>query len=223
MHFSDKCPKEYMTAAQKMLRVFATTSPSYLVLQSLDLCNKYLAEDFSAKLEKTVKNGMEIKEKISSFGYFVEKTEPLKIVVNIKRAGYSAEEFTKELEKYKIVPEMCDDDYTVFMASTENNERDFERLGETFGKISLKKSLQSEETAIKPSKHIQKMSIREAVFAPHKTLAVENSVGEICGAPTVSCPPAVPVVISGEVITEQDVKFMKKYGIDTVDVVDLQK
>lgn len=223
LHFSDKCPKEYMTAAQKMLRVFATTSPSYLVLQSLDLCNKYLAEDFSAKLEKTVKNVMEIKEKISSFGYFVEETEPLKIVVNIKRAGYSAEEFTKELEKYKIVPEMCDDDFAVFMASTENDARDFERLGEAFGKILVKKTSENNKDVIKPSKHIQKISIREAVFAPHKTLAAEDSVGGICGAPTVSCPPAVPVVISGEVITEQDVEFMKKYGIDTVDVVDLQQ
>jgi len=223
LHFSDKCPKGYITAAQKMLRVFATTSPSYLVLQSLDLCNKYLSEHFLAKLEKTVKNVMETKEKISSFGYFVEETEPLKIVVNIKEAGYSAEEFTKALKNHKIVPEMCDDDFVVLMASTENCERDFERLGEAFGEISLKKSLQSEETAIKPSKHIQKISIREAVFAPHKTLAAENSVGEICGAPTVSCPPAVPVVISGEVITEQDAEFMKKYGIDTVDVVDLQQ
>lgn len=219
LHFSKKCPKEYITEAQKMLRVFATTSPSYLVLQSLDLCNKYLSEEISAKLEKTVKNVMETKEKISSFGYFVEETEPLKIVVNIKEAGYSAEEFTKALKNHKIVPEMCDDDFVVFMASPENDERDFERLGEAFGKILPPKALKSEEVIVKPSKHEQKLSIRDAVFAQHKTLAVEDSVGKICGAPTVSCPPAVPVVISGEIITEQDVVLMKKYGISTVDVV----
>lgn len=219
MHLSKKCPKEYIKEAEKMLRVFATTSPSYLVLQSLDLCNKYLSEEFLVKLEKAVKIVMETKAKISSFGYFVEKTEPLKIVVNIKKAGYSAEEFIQELEKSKIIPEMCDDDFVVFMASPENKERDFERLGEAFGKILPPKALKSEEVIVKPSKHEQKLSIRDAVFAQHKTLAVEDSVGKICGAPTVSCPPAVPVVISGEIITGQDVVFMKKYGIDTVDVV----
>jgi arginine/lysine/ornithine decarboxylase len=52
-------------------------------------------------------------------------------------------------------------------------------------------------------------------------LAVEEAIGKICGAPTVSCPPAVPVVISGEVITEQDAELMRKYGIETIDVVSL--
>ena len=55
LHFSAKCPAEYIDAAQKMLRVFATTSPSYLVLQSLDWCNGYLADDYRENLARTVK------------------------------------------------------------------------------------------------------------------------------------------------------------------------
>ena len=221
LHFSDKCPTEYIEAAQKMLRVFATTSPSYLVLQSLDRCNRYLAEEFEGNLAKTVKCVLTVKEKIASFGYVVEETEPLKIVVNIKKAGYSAEEFTKELKKHKIAPELCDDDYAVFMASTENDERDFERLAEAFVNIPLKKPIKDDVQEMTLQHHERKLSIREAVFAPHKTLPVEEAIGEVCGAPTVSCPPAVPVVISGEIITEQDAELMKKYNIQTIDVVAL--
>ena len=69
--------------------------------------------------------------------------------------------------------------------------------------------------------HERKLSIREAVFAPHETLPVEEAIGKICGAPTVSCPPAVAVVISGEIITVQDAELMRKYGIETIDVVSL--
>ncbi|MBO5725631.1 MAG: hypothetical protein J6S00_01045 [Clostridia bacterium] len=41
----------------------------------------------------------------------------------------------------------------------------------------------------------------------------------MCGAATVACPPAVPVVISGESITENDIKIMQSYGITHIDVV----
>ena len=219
LHFSAKCPAEYIDAAQKMLRVFATTSPSYLVLQSLDWCNGYLADDYRENLARTVKRVLAVKEKIASFGYVVEETEPLKIVVNIKAAGYRGEKFMKELKKHKIVPEMCDDDFAVFMASTENTITDFKRLEEAFASIPLKKPFKETLPEVEIQCHEQKVSIREAVFALHETVAAEDSVGKICGAPTVSCPPAVPVVISGEIITEQDVEIMKKYGIATVDVV----
>ena len=219
LHFSAKCPVEYIDAAQKMLRVFATTSPSYLVLQSLDWCNGYLADDYRENLARTVKRVLAVKEKIASFGYVVEETEPLKIVVNIKAAGYLGEAFTKKLKKYKIIPEMCDNDFAVFMASTESTITDFKRLEEAFANIPLKKPIRETMQEIKMQRHEQKISIREAVFALHETVAAEDSVGKICGAPTVSCPPAVPVVISGEIITEQDVEIMKKYGISTVDVV----
>ncbi len=221
LHFSDKCPKKYIEAAQKMLRVFATTSPSYLVLQSLDWCNGYLAKDFKVNLAKTVKRVLSVKEKIASFGFVVEETEPLKIVVNIKAAGYRADKFTRELKKYKIVPEMCDDDFAVFMASTENTNRDFNRLEEAFASIPLKKPIKDDLQETNLQHHERKLSIREAVFAPHETLPVEEAIGKICGAPTVSCPPAVPVVISGEIITVQDAELMRKYGIETIDVVSL--
>lgn len=219
LHFSAKCPAEYIDAAQKTLRVFATTSPSYLVLQSLDWCNGYLADDYRENLARTVKRVLAVKEKIASFGYMVEETEPLKIVVNIKAAGYRGEKFMKELKKHKIVPEMCDNDFAVFMASTESTITDFKRLEEAFANIPLKKPFKETLPEVKIQRHEQKVSIREAVFALHETVAAEDSVGKICGAPTVSCPPAVPVVISGEIITEQDVEIMKKYGIATVDVV----
>ena len=127
----------------------------------------------------------------------------------------------RALKKYKIVPEMCDNDFAVFMASTENTSVDFKRLEEAFANIPLKKPIKDDVQETNLQHHERKLSIREAVFAPHKTLPVDEAIGEVCGAPTVSCPPAVPVVISGEVITEQDAELMKKYNIKSVDVVDL--
>ena len=63
------------------------------------------------------------------------------------------------------------------------------------------------------------MSIREAIFAAHEEILVSKALGRICGGPTVSCPPAIPVVISGEIIDEDALDMLKHYGIQKIEVV----
>ena len=63
------------------------------------------------------------------------------------------------------------------------------------------------------------MTIREACFSPQKEIAIEQSEGEICGIVTVSCPPAIPIALAGEKITQNHIKLFKKYGIKTIKVV----
>ena len=48
---------------------------------------------------------------------------------------------------------------------------------------------------------------------------IENAVGSICGAPTVSCPPAIPIAVSGEEITPEAIAMAKSYGIRSVSVL----
>ena len=52
-----------------------------------------------------------------------------------------------------------------------------------------------------------------------EALAVDAALGRILAAPTVSCPPAVPIAVSGEVIDEKTVELMKKYGVNEIKVV----
>ena len=63
------------------------------------------------------------------------------------------------------------------------------------------------------------MSVREALFAPRETVPAGESLGRICGAPTVSCPPAVPIAVSGERIGEAALALFRRHGVKTVDVL----
>ena len=65
-----------------------------------------------------------------------------------------------------------------------------------------------------------RMSIRDAMFAKRKLVAVSEAVGKICASPTVSCPPAVPIAVSGELITQEMIVLFEKYNIKYVEVVD---
>ena len=65
----------------------------------------------------------------------------------------------------------------------------------------------------------KKLSVRQAFFCSSESIPVENSVGRVAASPAVACPPAVPVVISGEIINESTVEIMKYYGTEYVRVV----
>lgn len=63
------------------------------------------------------------------------------------------------------------------------------------------------------------MSIRQALLAPWEEVPLSQALGRICGAPTVSCPPAVPVVVSGERISRDALAVLARYGIHFLAVV----
>ena len=72
-----------------------------------------------------------------------------------------------------------------------------------------------------PRPHIPQraMSIREAMLAPHREIPVAEAMGEILGALQVSCPPAVPIALCGEVIDPQVAEQFRYYGVETCRVV----
>ena len=211
LHISADYP-QYIERARDALSLFASTSPSYLTLCSLDLCNKRLSEDYPEKISALVSRVDEIKKKIRGMGFEIIDGEPLKIVIK------SGEGLAEHLRANGIEVEFSDRDYTVLMLTPENTEEDLEALIEALASFNG-----DAEKSAPPSvlPHGRFMSIREAMLSPSETVDVESAVGRILASPTVSCPPAVPIVVSGEEITEADVRIFKYYGIDKVSVIKL--
>ena len=202
---------EYTARARSAMSLFASTSPSYLTLASLDLCNKRLSEDYPERIVALAKKAAEIKNKISRMGFEVCESEPLKITVR------GASTLADHLREGGIEVEFSDSEYTVLMLTPENTDADSDRLLSALSTVEVGEI--KEEDYLIPKPHCSEMTIRDAVFAPNELISAEKSVGRICAAPTVSCPPAVPIVISGERITKEDVKLFKYYGIEKVSVV----
>ena len=63
------------------------------------------------------------------------------------------------------------------------------------------------------------MSIRDAAMAAKETISAKESLGRILSDVSVSCPPAVPIVVSGERIDEDAIRCFEYYGIETCTVV----
>ena len=63
------------------------------------------------------------------------------------------------------------------------------------------------------------MSIREAMFSVPECVSVSEAENRICRVPTVSCPPAIPIAVPGELITKELMEIFEYYGVTSVDVV----
>ena len=221
LHISKDYP-EYAERARGALSLFASTSPSYLILASLDLCNKRLAEDYPERLAVTAGLCDRLKKKLCGLGYALERGEPLKIVINAASSGLSGEIIATALRGEGVEPEFYDNEYLVLMASPENTEDDFAKAERAFRGLKPEKT-EKLATPHAPKAHTREMSIRSAVLARSETVSVCDALGRICAAPTVSCPPAVPIVISGEKITEEDIELFKYYGIEKLSVIALNQ
>ena len=206
--------KHFIPSAREKIALFSSTSPSYLIMKSMDMCNSYLETDFEKELSDTVGKAEEIKKFIRKKGFCVLESEPLKIVINAAKSGYSGTELAEMMRKEKMEAEFSDEDYLVLMVSPKNSKRDFKRLKKFFEKITVREEkIRSFKALPYP---LREMSIREAVFAKSEWTKTEDAEGRICASVTVSCPPAVPVVISGERITKEVKEALLYYGIDKV-------
>lgn len=216
LHISKDYP-EFCEGARQALSLFASTSPSYLTMRSIDICNKHLSDTFSARLEKAVKLTEMTKSKLFEAGIVIEESEHLKIVINGAKMGYTGDGLSEILRDHNIECEFSDREYLVLMASPKNSEKDHERLICALSELEKRHALSSFEAEMSHPKHA--LSLREAVLSESESIPADKALGRICATPSVSCPPAVPISVSGEIIGETEVKLFKRYGIEFVEVV----
>ena len=202
--------EKFIKGAKSALEMFGSTSPSYLILQSLDMCNAYLNDGYEAKLEKCIQKIDNLKEELRKNGWETLKSDPLKLTVLTKGT-----DFAENLRKSGIECEYEDPDYTVLMFTPETDDDTYKKVIDAAGKCSERLTPENLQMPL-PSK---KLSIREAIFADSEEISVEDSAGRIVADTSVGCPPAVPVLISGEIVTQNAVDVMKYYGIDTIRVI----
>lgn len=215
LHISHNAPDSLAKSAKNAMSVFGSTSPSYLILASLDICNAYLDANFREKLKKQTELTEQIKNRLRENGWNVASTEPMKITIHCS-GGSSGISLAKRLREQHMECEYADADNLVMMVSAETTREDLEKLACAMGKNTFPNS---EPVSLPPVKANAAMTVRDAVFSPEETVRTEQAVGRICAAPTVSCPPAIPIVVSGEIIDQNAAGLLSYYGINTVSVV----
>ena len=218
LHFAGGLSDSIYRNAKRAMALFASTSPSYLILQSLDMANMYMATSFKAELNSCIGKVRKLKNHIQNMGFELFGDEDIKITVSPKSYGYLGVELYEILKESKIMCEFADSDYLVMMFTPSICDSDYEKIKDAFSRIEKREPISSRAPEMKLPRRA--MTVREATMSDFCVLDAKDSCGRILASECVSCPPAVPILACGEIIDHDAIKLFEYYGIEQLKVIE---
>ena len=128
LHLSDSLNQVWKNDVKHFMEYFSSTSPSYLIMASLDATNEVLDTTFKKSLSECIQRVDVLKNALIQHGYTILSGEPMKITISTKEFGYTGNEIANLLMECDIYPEFYDSDYIVLMPSPYNTKDDLKRL-----------------------------------------------------------------------------------------------
>ncbi len=203
------------------MKLFGSTSPSYLILLSLEDCNRYLAGPGEKNLPDCFKPYGDAPAAGTAQGVTLLPMEGdyAKLTLDALAMGYTGEEMTRYLDAQGMDWEYADQRFVVLMLSPQNTETELLALENALISLPKKKPADPTGGALFPAPPQRQMELRQGYFAPREEVNLEQAVGRISAVTQSCCPPGVPVVMPGEEITPQVCRLLKQNGTQRVEVV----
>ena len=119
------------------LALFGSTSPSYLILQSLDACNRLLSTDYPARLQECCDRLAALRARLTRWlphrhgpaaGTGQPRPEPMKLTLDAAALGLTGQALADHLRQNGMECEYADPRYLVLMFTPENPAEDMARL-----------------------------------------------------------------------------------------------
>ena len=217
LHISREAPAEWADMAEQAMGFFGSTSPSWLILASLDRMNAELAGSWRAGVAETVERLETLKERLRRNGWRTAGSEPMKLTLAPRSRGLTGNQLGELLRAAGIECEFSDPDYTVLMPSPRTMERDWQRLQDALDRIGRQTALP--EIPVSAPEPERVCSIREAMLSPRETIPAAQAEGRILADSDAGCPPAVPILMPGERISREVIANFRYYGREELAVI----
>ena len=227
LHISkDSCLDE--KSVEKALKLLHTTSPSLILLASLDAARANLQTPSGLKqIDKAVANAKYLRKRLdeipnlhqlkADFGY---KTDVTKVFIKID--GLSGKRLESILEiDFGIEVESASDIGVLILCNLGNKRSDFKYLADALEKIASENH--KDIYYLEKRKHMPMlepkivMSLREAYYADKETVKKEDAIGRISAEVVAECPPGISILLPGELITDEHLPYLNDY--ETLEVV----
>ncbi|WP_392486652.1 aminotransferase class I/II-fold pyridoxal phosphate-dependent enzyme [Haloimpatiens sp. FM7315] len=211
---------------QQVLNLLQTTSPSYILMASLDCARRQIATKGKELLDETIELSNYVREeinKIPGFKCFGEEIlgtsgaysfDPTKITITCKDLGITGYELDSMLaDKYHIQMELSDFYNTLAVGSFGDTKEGMDKLlcalkdisKDLYGKCHKKMNFLDI-----PSIPEEIIIPREAFNSSKVSVPLNDSIGEISGEFLLAYPPGIPVLCPGEIITKEIVNYVSQ-------------
>lgn len=204
--------EEFISPIKEALSYFRTSSPSYPIMASAEYAVKYCVKNSGEMLSNLFFAVSEFKKRLVSRNYrFYKADDFLKLAVDFKETGVSAEAALCFLQNHGIYAEFCDGRFIMFylsVATTKSHLLKLEKILKKLLRVKAFKNTYQPVPALKTGK--KSFSYLVACEMEKKLCPIELSEGRICAKNAGTFPPCVPLVVAGEAITAEIIEVLVK-------------
>lgn len=232
---------------QKTLNILNTTSPSTILLASLDSARHYLATKGQENMDRVHKLSEYARKEIAKIKGFIPCNkehflskgcfdyDETKLVIKLDHMDINGFDLYQLLKKkYCIQIELAETYVIMGVLAIGNNSTQMTRFVKALRDVSknhYKKSLPSEEHPFSIDFPFQIIRPRAAYHAPGKKVPLAEAVNCISKESIMIYPPGIPLIVPGEVFTKElieriegykqsNVTILSDYGANFVNVID---
>ncbi len=213
----------FCAQAKQMMSLFGSTSPSFLIMLSADRCLARLQKTGRQEISKLQEQVSAVLDIAHSRGIRTPQgiTDPCRVSLNMASIGLSGAGIRAHFEEYGIECEYIDPQNAVCLPSICSTDADFQRLLAAIQNIPSQQNRMRQVFAMPFAQRAPRLqiSLRQAALAPQQMVPTQDALGRIAGAPTIACPPGVAIVMPGEEIDSEGIKYLLRYGIKRVSVL----
>ncbi|MBD1380909.1 aminotransferase class I/II-fold pyridoxal phosphate-dependent enzyme [Metabacillus arenae] len=212
---------------QSILSMMTTTSTSYLLLSSLDVARRRLATEGKELIEKAIQLANSIRgrinqiEHLSCIGNEILGTkatfdyDPTKLIISVKELGLTGYDVEKWLrEKHNIEVELSDIYNILCIITPGDTKHEADILVHALQDLSDEMHRESDQApkaeVLLPDIPVLALTPRDAFYANTEVVPFDQSAGRIIAEFIMVYPPGIPIFIPGEIITEENLSYIKK-------------
>ena len=192
--------------------IYGSSSPSYAMMAALDLCRAHMLEGGADAYRKTAEEVDRLRNTFPALTEEVAPLDPTRLVV-CAPDGCAAQD---ALEGRNVWPEMADGGHVVFIPTCADGRSDFARLEEALRQVDLG-PCPGYPAPPEPPEMV--LTPRQALFAPRKSLPLEQAEGQVAACQVAPYPPGVPVIAPGERVDKKSIAYLKQIGYNTLEDV----
>lgn len=215
------------------LQMVQSTSPSYLLMASLDAARRGMALHGEERMERALKLSKKARQEIAGIrgievlGTEMEgtcgvwKIDPTRLVFSARALGISGYDLQVCLyDEYRVSTELADEENVVCVITWANSEEDITRLTDALAGIAAESEKTTGETAFEEKqwlfRSLPKMekTPREAYFAEKEAVLFAEAEGRIAAEMAAPYPPGIPLVCPGERYSAEVLELMCQYKAD---------
>lgn len=222
---------------ETMLSIHMTTSPSYILMSSLDFARAYMDQEGKQKLNiltENVKKVTSFMENIDGVKIFNGRDKKVcfdfditKILINLTGININGSRLEEILNRdYNIQVEMSDSYYVLALVTVFDEYEDLEKLALAIEDIAKKEVYRTDKVDKLDFKYIKpktKISIYDAFYNEVEHVETIRSIGKISANFIIPYPPGIPILCPGEEITEEIVEYIEYLKTRKIPILGLSK